>query len=305
MLGMKPALVAILVALAGCAASNTPQGTADGASPDGTSTQDDGGSDPDGSPIDGSAIDATPIDGSAIDGSAIDADPTAIDAMPIDSSPIDAMPIDGSTCPTTPCDLVAQCGCGTNQACDIDFTDLMGTACRGVATAGDQNDTCTAINQCGAGYVCVGDGTNNTCEQYCDADADCGSPRGQCVIQLVDNAQAPIPGAVTCSSNCDPASATNAVCPTGWGCDLYTATFNNVAHDIVDCRAPGARTQGQTCDSTTNICAAGLTCVNDGTANVCGQICRRPAGTECTNGTTCYGFGTAFVVGGQEYGVCL
>jgi hypothetical protein len=225
-----------------------------------------------------------------------DADPTAPDADPTTPPP------DANSCATQPCDLVPQCGCPANQACDIDFTDLNGTACRGIASTGDENDTCTAINQCDAGYVCVGDSSGRTCERYCETNADCTAPRGLCAIQLIDQQQMPIAGATICSSNCDPVAASNPLCPTGWGCDLFTAG----TAEIVDCRVNGTATQGQACSATVH-CAANFTCVNDSTSDVCGRICRRPAGTECSAspGTTCLGFTDAFVVGGQEYGVCL
>jgi hypothetical protein len=279
---MRAVLIAFTLALAACATS----------SPGGADIDASGGGDDD---DDQPAIDAnnttTPIDANNVN--APDADPGAPDANTT------------SSCPTSPCDLVEQCGACTpgTQACDVDFTDLMGTACRGITAQGDSNDTCPAITDCAAGYVCVGDGTNDSCKEYCDADADCGSPRGQCVIQLTDQSSNPIAGAVVCSSNCEPASASNPTCPTGWGCDLFTATFNTVDHDIADCRVNGTRTQGQTCGAA-GACAAGLTCVNNGT-DVCGKICKRPAGSECTGGTTCYGFNPAFTIATQEYGVCL
>ncbi len=238
------------------------------------------------------------------DPNAPDADPNAPDADPnapdADPTAPDANP--SSSCPTSPCDLHEQCGCNSTQACDIDFNDLMGTACRGIATPGDDNDTCTANNQCDAGYVCLGDASGRSCKEYCDAASDCDAPRGQCVIQLNDGTN-DIPGAVVCSSNCDPAVTTNASCPSTWACDLFTATFETVDHDIADCRPVGTAVQGQTCSATV-ACAAGFTCVNTGSL-VCARICKRPAGTECTGGTTCQDFTPVLTVGGQDYGVCL
>jgi hypothetical protein len=281
---MRAALFVILC-LGACASSKSSGTAIDAESGDDDSGTGDsgGGGDIDGAP---GAIDAAVIDGQGLGG--------------IDAS----TPADASTCPTSPCDLVQQCGCGPTQACDIDGSDLIGTACRGVTVAGDENDTCTAASQCGAGYVCVGDAAGESCKAYCASTTDCASPRGQCVIQLTNQTGAPIDGAVVCSSNCDPANASNPLCPSGWSCDIFTATFQSVDHDIADCRVVGTMTQGQAC-SATSACQAGLTCVNNGTSDVCGKICRRPAGTECTGGTTCYGFQTPFVVGTQEYGVCL
>jgi hypothetical protein len=215
-------------------------------------------------------------------------------------------PIDANTCPTQPCTLDPQCGCASNQACDIDFTDLMGNACRGVTAQGMAGSTCTAVTDCAGGYVCVGDGTNDSCEKYCASTADCGSPRGQCVIQLT-NGGTPITGATTCSSNCDPAAASNPLCPASWSCDLFTAAFMGTTYDISDCRKAGTLTQGQTCDPVSAPCASRFSCVNTG-SNVCARICNRTTGgTECSAspGTTCTGFTTPFVVGTTEYGVCI
>jgi hypothetical protein len=251
----------------------------------------------------GGGIDATAGDD---DAGAIDsggATPDSIPGTAPDASVSEPDAMNNANCPTAPCDLLEQCGCNATQACDIDFNDLAGTACRGVSAQGDDNDTCASITACAAGYVCVGDATNDSCKQYCDMDADCGTPRGQCVIQLTNSTGTPIAGATVCSSNCDPSTVANPLCPTGWGCDIFTATFNSVDHDIADCRVVGAGAQGAAC-SATAACAAGFTCVNTGT-NVCARICRRPAGTECTGGTTCTSFTTPFVVGAQEYGVCI
>src|SRR5438094_301535 len=43
--------------------------------------------------------------------------------------------LDANGCATQPCDILSQCGCvATTQACDVDTTDLMGSACRAVAS---------------------------------------------------------------------------------------------------------------------------------------------------------------------------
>jgi len=154
---------------------------------------------------------------------------------------------------------------------------------------------------CAAGYTCVG-GNPYSCEKYCTATSQCIAPRGQCVIQLTDGTN-PIPGAVVCSSNCDPSAATNALCPTNWSCDLFTSMYNATNYNIVDCRPNGTAGVNAAC-STTVACAAGLTCVNNGTSNVCMTICNKTANTGCSGGKTCTGFATAFTVGGTEYGVC-
>jgi hypothetical protein len=115
----------------------------------------------------------------------------------------------------------------------------------------------------------------------------------------------PIAGAVVCSSNCDASAIANPLCPTGWSCDLYTATYMGAMKDIVDCRKAGTAGENAACSATV-ACAAGYSCVNNGTSDVCARICR-PAGggPACPGVTTCLSFATPFVVGGTEYGVCL
>jgi hypothetical protein len=223
---------------------------------------------------------------------------------PRDAAKMDAA-IDADLCPTLPCSLAPQCGCtGATPACDLGSGNT--TACRAAGT-GTETTTCQADTTCSTGYVCVGDGTNNSCEKYCASGADCTGPRGQCVDQLVDSSSMPIPGAVVCSSNCDPSQVTNATCPSGWTCDLFTSTYMTTTYNIVDCRKAGTATQGQTC-STTVACAAGYTCVNTGTSMVCAKICTPPSNTGCPGVTTCGSFQTPFKVPnttGTEYGACL
>jgi hypothetical protein len=212
--------------------------------------------------------------------------------------------IDGNGCATQPCDLATQCGCATSQACDLDPQNPNTTTCRAVTMQGMETSTCPADTDCAQGYVCVGDGTNDACEKYCQSNSECASPRGQCAIQLVDNTGTPIAGAVTCSSNCDPALVANpSTCPTGWSCDVFTAPFMGSDVDIADCRKAGTAGQGAACSATV-ACAAGYSCVNTGTT-VCARICKPPSNTGCAGATTCTSFATPFVIGGVEYGVCI
>jgi hypothetical protein len=212
---------------------------------------------------------------------------------------------DADTCSTLPCSLAPQCGCsGAMPACDLGSGSA--TACR-AAGSGMESTSCSSATTCAVGYVCVGDGTNNSCEEYCTGNAGCTPPRGQCVTNLVDSSNQPIPGAVVCSSNCDPTQVTNALCPSGWTCDLFTSTYKGTMYNVVDCRKAGTATQGQAC-STTVACAAGYTCVTVGTTNECAKLCAPPSSTGCPGITTCGSFTTPFKVPsttGTEYGACL
>lgn len=244
------------------------------------------------------------IDGAMIDGAPIDGPP-----MTIDGRPPDAM-VDANNCTVQPCTLAPQCGCPSNQSCDIDPTDLMGNVCRAVNSPGHETNTCGSFSECDVGYVCIGDGTHDNCHKYCTSNTDCAAPRGQCVIQLTDASNNPIPGAVTCSSNCDPStSSASTYCPASWKCGLFSATYNSTTFDIADCEFAGTGTQGTSCtvagagDDTK--CAQNYTCATlNGTTFNCGKVIKYLTGS-CPAGTTLYEFNPALKIGGTEYGVCL
>lgn len=280
---------AILALLAACASSRPSGGEVDAPPIDSTaddgSTTGDGSTTDDASAIDG-AIDGATIDGQVIDGAVIDA---AIDAT-----------VDANTCPTQPCDLHLQCGCTPPLTCDLDFTDLVGTNCRAVNVPGTETSTCASFSECAASHVCVG----NRCHRYCDMDTDCTPPRGLCAIQLTDQMGAAIPGATTCSANCNPLDSAAGGCPAGQKCGFFEGIGGR---DIVDCTTPGAGGIGATCtnDST---CTSNTFCSTYNAQTRCRRICNRTTGgPECAAvpGTTCIGFSTPLTIGGTEYGVCV
>ncbi|MBK9031037.1 MAG: hypothetical protein IPL61_06830 [Myxococcales bacterium] len=124
--------------LGGCASSR-PAGADvdavaddDGATSDGTAAVDGADPDPDG---------ATPDGAGGPDGASADA--TAVDGAT--DAPTDA-PTDANGCSTQPCSLFPQCGCTPPLTCDIDFTDLMGTACRAVNVPGTEASTCSTFS---------------------------------------------------------------------------------------------------------------------------------------------------------------
>jgi hypothetical protein len=242
--------------------------------------------------------------------------PPSIDAPPgtPDAPPADAAP-DANNCTTQPCTLAPQCGCPTGQSCDVNPTTLMGNVCRAVNTPGRETNTCGSFSECDVGYVCIGDGTNDNCHKYCTSNADCASPRGQCVIQLTDNSTPPkaIPGAVTCSSDCDPSTANaSAYCPASWKCGLFSATYptgSTTTYDIADCEIAGTGTEGASCQNGSagddTKCAANYTCATkNGTTFTCGKVVKYLTGS-CPGGTSLYEFNPALTIGGTEYGVCM
>lgn len=216
------------------------------------------------------------------------------------------LPPDANSCVTQPCDILTECGCPANQACDIDDDDLMGTACRTVGgTAKDEDGACSVASGCKSGLVCIGQPGH--CRAYCDDTADCGSPRGICAITITANGQ-PIPGIPkTCTSNCDPVNAAAGGCPATEKCGLFTLDVNGVATNIVDCEAAGNSTQGQSCTNQgvadDRVCAKDHVCVTQGANNTCRKTCVVGETGICTAGV-CTSFTTAFIVGGKNYGFC-
>ena len=296
--------------LSGCATSR-PSGSGVDATDDGATggdgATDDGATGGDGATVDGPALDGAgpdalvSVDASSPDGAVIDG--AVIDAVAIDAAvPVDA-PIDGNGCSTQPCSLAPQCGCASPLTCDIDFTDLMGTSCRAVNVPGTETSTCTTFSECAAGYVCAG----GSCLKYCANDAGCPQPRGLCAVQITDGMGAAIPGAITCSSNCNPTNSAAGGCPTGEKCGFFTTTRAGADLDILQCTTPGAGGIGATCvdDST---CASNTLCTTVSAQSRCRKVCNRSSGgSECATvpGTTCIGFAApGLVIGGTEYGVC-
>lgn len=228
------------------------------------------------------------------------------DAAPDTSKPADAS-IDGNGCSMQPCTILPQCGCTGASACDVDVSDSMGTACRSVLTPGTETSTCTSLDKCDKGYVCLGGATYATCKKYCVANADCGTPRGRCAIDISSGGMpiAGIPSA--CSSNCNPLSTSPPPeCPASYKCGLFTATHNSMPVPITDCSPAGTGTQGASCGAAPgndSLCAPGYLCTTANNVTQCRRICNKTANTGCTGTQMCLGFTTPQTVD-IEYGVC-
>jgi len=232
------------------------------------------------------------------------------DATTDTSKPIDAA-IDVNGCAAQPCTILPQCGCGSGaSACDVDTSDNMGTVCRAVNNPGKETSTCNGLDKCDKGYVCLGGATYATCKKYCQADADCGTPRGRCAIDISAGGM-PIQGIPSaCSSNCNPLSATGpAECPANYKCGLFKATHFGNPVTVADCTPAGGGAQGANCKAGTlgndAMCAPGFMCTSTdaGATYICRRICNRTAMTGCTGAQTCINFSPAQMLD-IEYGVC-
>jgi hypothetical protein len=234
---------------------------------------------------------------------------TSTDAAPDTGKPSDGA-IDAFACSQMPCSILPQCGCVGVRACDLDATDSMGTACRSILSPGQETATCTALDRCDAGYVCLGPSGSATCKKYCNADAECGTPRGRCAIDIT-NAGTPVTGIPSvCSSNCDPLSTAQAPeCPTNFKCGLFTTTHAGAQVKIASCTAAGAGTQGTSCKQGTTgneaLCGRGYLCttIDGGTNFNCRRVCNKTANTGCVGAQTCIAFNPPHAMD-IEYGVC-
>jgi hypothetical protein len=216
--------------------------------------------------------------------------------------------IDSNGCSVQPCSILPQCGCPGQNACDLDETDKVGTACRNILTPGTETSTCTMNKQCDQNFTCIGGSAYASCKKYCTADVDCGSPRGKCVLQF-GSAGPDVPK--FCSSNCDPTDASAANCPSTFKCTLYSASSGGTTYKIADCSLAGTGTQGTDCTSGSQPfeakCAKSFQCaqlVGDTTFK-CRKICTAPGTTtaQC-GGQTCIGYSPPHTIGATTYGVC-
>jgi len=225
--------------------------------------------------------------------------------------PIDVQ-IDSNGCPVQPCTILPQCGCAGSSACDLDALIGAGTSCRAVNSPGRETASCNSLEDCDKGYVCLGNSVYASCKKYCMVDADCGTPRGRCALDIRSGGQvvAGIPPA--CSSNCDPTSTNPPECPSTFKCNLFTANHNNTQVQIADCSLAGPGTQGADCKAGTNgddtRCAKSFSCTttDGGTTFKCRRFCTNPGTTQsaqCSN-QACIAFSPPIMLAGVSYGVC-
>lgn len=240
-----------------------------------------------------------------------DANPNAPDANPNTGGP-DA---NNAGCVKPTCDLVPQCGCPSDQACDLDGTMLAtgGTECRGVNAQGQEASTCTNPEDCAAEYVCLG-GATSQCRHYCTGDADCPGDGSLCLIQITYSG-GDVPGAKTCSKACPPAATANPTgCPPNYACHIFLddpdgslgggSGETGDERFLTDCLAAGAGTHDADCSANgMSDCAAGYDCVTIGGNDRCRQTCAYPGGT-CATGSCARYAAPRPVIGAQEYGVC-
>lgn len=217
-----------------------------------------------------------------------------------DASVPDAAPECTTVAPNHRCGLAPQCGCESNETCDVTNQATGATSCiaAGSATLGRP---CAQTGDCLAGLTCL----YGACRPYC------GSPRSPCAtagtelcVQHVGDDGKPVTNVAVCTITCDPRNP-SAVCGTN-SC-IWFPTYYAPAR-VSDCNFAGPKALYETCGNDFD-CAAGLACVNDpkkGASPVCERWCRIGVAGDCPLGTSCRDLfaADAPVVAGQKEGVC-
>jgi hypothetical protein len=205
---------------------------------------------------------------------------------------------DSQICMKSPCDLIPQCGCKTDEACDLVGKDPSdATYCRKVTFPAKDGEACTGATTCSAATTCLGNSTwGLLCRKWCKDVKDCTAPGGQCQPANVNSV--PVAGANYCSLNCDPLTSTG--CPSGYQCQLF---YDN-SLSYTDCVKVGAGGQGATCADDSS-CSMGFACAYNAGKGTCIKNCRlTPPVSSCPQGTTCGSWNPPVVLGTVEYGVC-
>jgi hypothetical protein len=191
---------------------------------------------------------------------------------------------------TQPCNAACQTGCGCGERCAATGSPP-GVACRPIGPKMLGQACSLAMDDCGAGLVCVNEcgtgGTVGRCLQFCrkDNDSDCGGGR-RCVIAVDGTGtlmacQAP-------AAKCDPVAGSG--CPTP-----ALACYLDEVPDT-KCECQGAKAGGTTCALDTE-CVAGYQCVSFAAQTLCRMICAMA--TDCTTGNC------TRTVAGAPFGYCL
>jgi len=89
---------------------------------------------------------------------------------------------------------------------------------------------------------------------------------------------------------CDPFGSSAAQCPVGYACYPVPPAGNDPCNPGswgTKCQRAGAGTQGSSCSSSRNFCAAGYVCVKSGAGDQCVKLCRIQQLEPCADGLVC------------------
>ncbi|MBI5500461.1 MAG: hypothetical protein HY907_09470 [Deltaproteobacteria bacterium] len=191
--------------------------------------------------------------------------------------------------PCTVDDLVEQELCGPDLKCA--FSELVGVRPDPVCDrngARALNQACAGFSltdSCGAGMMCLNDGSGSRCRRLCRDDADCASlgPSAGCLIQMNISGTV-VDGIKACTLHCDVLLGSG--CDTSHACrpSFVDATGGGVYEAYTDCSGVGSGTQGSDCSAGgSSDCAARYQCFTLGSGeSQCLYICETSRiGLDC------------------------
>lgn len=193
-----------------------------------------------------------------------------------------------------PCTVGKAGACGAGKKCTV--VDAMPTCGKAGPKAIWQ--LCATDADCADTLWC--DTAFNVCKPFCKDAGDCKfDAQGDC-IQAMGADGKPVPGAMHCTSNCEP--KTVKPCGDNTNCVLRkTATSTSF-----DCAKSGLVSSGKTCKASAD-CGPGSLCIDPGNAKlVCSRWCSDPGNffsSDC-GFNPCYGFDPKITYNGKEYGSC-
>jgi hypothetical protein len=179
--------------------------------------------------------------------------------------------------PGSTCDIVNSCGCESEMVCGIvKANDKLDIGCKRTAGRASIGNSCSGIDDCVPGSICIGGEDTSTCRKACNQDAECGADSA--CLRIKDFADLGF-CAETCVSNSD-CAATNCCIPSNEGVSFCTAAA----------ACPGSRTT----TTTTSPKAVGSACTTAGDcqSNNCHNgLCydTHQDGTTCTRDIDCAG----------------
>lgn len=215
---------------------------------------------------------------------------------------VDAQAECKTVAPNNRCGLVPQCGCGTNETCDVTNVTTGATSCvsGGGATLGRP---CTQTGDCVAGLTCQ----FGACRPYCDtARSKCGVAGTELCVEVLGDDKKPIPNKNVCTITCDPREP-KAVCGTN-ACQWFASYY--APSKVTDCNFPGNIqpyaaecfgdsdcTQGHACIKHPKY---GFECERWCRIGVAGDCPTTPANLKCKDVL----LADAPVINGQKLGLC-
>lgn len=194
---------------------------------------------------------------------------------------IDSGMISTGMCPAGACNVESGAGCEAGEGCY--FASVMegmdpAPVCAPAGTGGP-GSSCTSVNDCREGHLCIQTGaTTSECRKVC-----CDRDTSACAIGDICNAVTgfELVGVCETPSGCSVVNQTG--CPDGQACVVIAGDGSS------GCRPDTGGTVMQGGDCAEERCAAGFLCLGPAEGpNFCGRACDPMAATSgCAEGTVC------------------